>query len=250
LTSILEIQSSLHSNKTLSEIERRKNISDSLRDEYVLTHNPVDPEILAGSKMPPKEWMNKRLTEMGEPWKIAYDGPASKPGLMQQIASEPKRATVVFSFKQDIVTPDNLTTTKEDPMRDGRASVSIVAMAIGDTPAEDLQIWIRKCADCEWISPNPKEFFEPDPDRPDDRSIRIPLLPPNVIAGWGGGWGFTIQTPLFPKYNAMGIGCYYACKNCPAVDWNRPQMLWVKQPLLRFRMQSPPILYAPAPIRK
>ena len=102
MTSILEIQSSLHSNKTLSEIERRKNISDSLRDEYVLTHNPVDPEILAGSKMPPKEWMNKRLTEMGEPWKIAYDGPASKPGLMQQIASEPKRATVVFSFKQEL----------------------------------------------------------------------------------------------------------------------------------------------------
>lgn len=58
LGSVLDIQKSLHSNKTMSEAQRRENISESLRDEYILTHNPIDPEILAGNKMPPDIWMN------------------------------------------------------------------------------------------------------------------------------------------------------------------------------------------------
>jgi hypothetical protein len=35
-----------------------------------LSHNPVDAEVLAGNKMPPEEWMNQRLMELGENWQF------------------------------------------------------------------------------------------------------------------------------------------------------------------------------------
>ncbi len=83
LTSVLGIQKSLQSDKTMSEAQRRENISDALRDEYILTHNPIEPAILARTQMPPQDWMNERLAEMGETWRV--DQPerlaTSKPAL-------------------------------------------------------------------------------------------------------------------------------------------------------------------------
>ena len=75
LNSVIDIQTSLHSTKTLSESDRRQKMSESLRDEYILTHNPIDPAIIAGKAMPPQEWMNKRLSEMGETWSVAEATP-------------------------------------------------------------------------------------------------------------------------------------------------------------------------------
>ena len=46
LSSVIDIQKLLHSSKTLTEAEKMTAISESLRDEYVLTHTPVDPDIL------------------------------------------------------------------------------------------------------------------------------------------------------------------------------------------------------------
>lgn len=54
----------------LSEADRRKGIENVLRNEFILSHDPIDPQILAGNKMPPDEWMNKRLSEMGEKWTV------------------------------------------------------------------------------------------------------------------------------------------------------------------------------------
>jgi len=73
LSSVLDIQQSLHSSKTMSEAQRRESISESLRDEYILTQNPIDPEILAGTKMPPEAWMNKRLHDLGEAWTVSEE---------------------------------------------------------------------------------------------------------------------------------------------------------------------------------
>jgi hypothetical protein len=61
------------SNKGLSEAERRENIEKSLRNEYILSHDPIDPEILAGAQMPPEAWMNRRLHELGESWTVSDD---------------------------------------------------------------------------------------------------------------------------------------------------------------------------------
>ena len=252
LTSVLEIQSSLHSNKILSETQRRKSLSDSLKDEYVLSHNPVDPEILAGTKMPPTVWMNTRLNEMGEIWKVANEEPITKPVVMQEIPSEPKRAKIVFSFKQNILNQDNLLTTIEDPMIGNKVSVTITAFVVGDTPAENVMIWIRKCDECEWISPNPSGFLDNNLGVSHDRMISFPELLPNVVPGM---WDFTIQMPLSPgipkhNYNAMAISCYYACKNCLPIDPNKPQILLVNQPVIRYKMQYPLIPFTPVPVQK
>lgn len=66
----------------MTEADRRKGIETVLRNDYILSHNPVDPEILAGNRMPPNEWMNSRLEEMGESWSVSDDArsaPSSAP---------------------------------------------------------------------------------------------------------------------------------------------------------------------------
>ena len=56
----------------ISESERRRGIEETLRSEYILSHDPIDPQILAGNTLPPAEWMNKRLVELGEnEWKFS-----------------------------------------------------------------------------------------------------------------------------------------------------------------------------------
>jgi drug/metabolite transporter superfamily protein YnfA len=61
----------LGSKGQISEADRRRGIETILRNEYILANNPIDPQILAGNQMPPQDWMNKRLAEMGENWKVA-----------------------------------------------------------------------------------------------------------------------------------------------------------------------------------
>jgi len=58
-------------NGGISETDRRRGIETTLRNEYVLSHDPIDPDILAGTKSPPQDWMKKRLLELGETWTIA-----------------------------------------------------------------------------------------------------------------------------------------------------------------------------------
>jgi hypothetical protein len=64
---------------TLSEADRKKGIENALRNEYILKTNPIDPQILAGNALPPDDWMNNRLKEMGETWKVAGKPGTAKP---------------------------------------------------------------------------------------------------------------------------------------------------------------------------
>jgi hypothetical protein len=54
-----------------AEIDRRKNIADALRGEYILSHNNISAGLLAGIENPPNEWMNNRLRELGEKWTMS-----------------------------------------------------------------------------------------------------------------------------------------------------------------------------------
>jgi len=63
-------------NTGMSEADRKKAIETTLRNQYILSHDPIDPDILAGTKMPPEDWMNKRLGELGETWTISQSKPA------------------------------------------------------------------------------------------------------------------------------------------------------------------------------
>jgi hypothetical protein len=54
----------------MTEAERRRHLLDSLRDQYVIEEKNVDPEIVDGKKMPPDDWLNRRLEERKESWQI------------------------------------------------------------------------------------------------------------------------------------------------------------------------------------
>jgi TRAP-type C4-dicarboxylate transport system permease small subunit len=243
LSSVIDIQKSLHSTNILSEAERREKVSEALRDEYILTHNPIDPEILSGTKMPPEEWMNERLRQMRESWTFKEEPQQVNP----PIPEGSKLAHVEFSFYQPDIS-NGPKTVLLDPLTDGTFTVSIIAVATGDTPAEDLQIWIRECKACEWVSPNPPGFPPADADHQFDRGTQTPELLPNVPST---RWNFTIKVPQFPRMNTVEIGCYYACKNCPTIDWKNPQKLWVTQTMQNeLRLLYPPIVYTPEPVKR
>lgn len=81
LGDVTNIQSALSPKAaSMTEVERHRRLLDSLRDEYVLEQKTVDPQILAGNKMPPDDWVNARLKEMGEAWKVNTVIPPSNSG--------------------------------------------------------------------------------------------------------------------------------------------------------------------------
>jgi len=49
---------------------RRKNILNKLHHEYILSNDGISSAMLAGLENPPKEWINKRLKELDENWRI------------------------------------------------------------------------------------------------------------------------------------------------------------------------------------
>ncbi len=245
--SVTNIQEALRPKVTsMTESERREHLTSALRDEYIITQNPIDPEIVSGAKMPPEAWVNRRLQQMGEKWTVKEQLDHAASQVVQQIAPEEKKARVVFSFFQRDW-GGNPSTVKLDPMNDGKFSVSIAAVVVGDTPAQDLQIWIRECLTCEWDSPPPPGFLPSDQDHQFDRQVAFSELLPNVATP---RWDFTIKVPTFPKYDSAAIGCYYACKNCAPVDWKKPQVLWVTRTVSGLGRLSPPIAYTPEPARK
>jgi len=72
MKSVANIQDALrHKATMLTEAERIQHLTSALRDEFIMTHNPVDPEVLAGSKLPPADWMNERLAERGETYRVS-----------------------------------------------------------------------------------------------------------------------------------------------------------------------------------
>jgi len=78
LRSVTNIQDALKSKSpNMTEAERREHLASSLRDEYILSHDPIDPAILAGKAMPPQDWMNNRLNQLGETWKVSKEIPAA-----------------------------------------------------------------------------------------------------------------------------------------------------------------------------
>ena len=63
------------------EVVRRQKILAALRNEYVLSHDNVSPAVMSGVQSPPADWVNGRLKELGEKWRIGdqYQQPALPP---------------------------------------------------------------------------------------------------------------------------------------------------------------------------
>jgi hypothetical protein len=41
--------------------------------EYIASHDEISPALLAGTELPPAEWMNRRLEELGKPWRVPLE---------------------------------------------------------------------------------------------------------------------------------------------------------------------------------
>jgi len=44
----------------------RDRVINALRNEYIQTHDNISPRIVAGTELPPLEWLNRRLIESGQ----------------------------------------------------------------------------------------------------------------------------------------------------------------------------------------
>ncbi len=69
-----------NSSKPQTGWERQKDILDSLRGEYILTHKDISSGLLAGTEWPPNDWMKRRLQELGEQelaehWNFSFKQP-------------------------------------------------------------------------------------------------------------------------------------------------------------------------------
>lgn len=66
------------STKTVSDAEKveRTQIVTQLRDLYILSHDNITPQMMAGLELPPVEWLNEQLAKYKKPWRIkSANGP-------------------------------------------------------------------------------------------------------------------------------------------------------------------------------
>ena len=246
MKSVTNIQDALKPKSVdMSEAERKQHLITALRDEYILQNNPIDEDILAGNKMPPQEWMNKRLREQGESWTVK-DQPVPATQQIIQLPVEEKQAKIEFSFSQKDQS-DPAKTVQFGSLMDGKVTFSISAIVRGETAAKNLHIWIRECVKCEWIPPIPPGFSETSSEQPYDKIASPGDVPPNVGLG---KWNFVVKVAEFPLPNGVPLACYYTCTNCAPIDWKRPQTLWVTPNWASFKLHSPSIVYTPEPVPK
>jgi hypothetical protein len=57
-----------------SEIIRRNILIGKLYQEYILSHDGLSPALLAGTEPVSADWMNKRLEQLGEAWRVRVKG--------------------------------------------------------------------------------------------------------------------------------------------------------------------------------
>lgn len=235
LGSVIDIQNTLHSNKTLTEAQRKEALLNSLRDEYIITHNPIDPDIVAKTKMPPDDWMNARLQQIGEDIRVAT-AKAPPAAVIQQVLPEPKKANVEFGFYTDAVSDnitDNLIALRKE---DSSVIIPITFRATGDVTAHGLHIWLRVCDQCTWKEePVAPGVQVPDTHKPADRDFIVGDINPGPIFR-------PIDLHIgIPNYaTSIPIAGYFTCDNCPPGNKDTKQEL-----TFRVTNPTPPAPSAP-----
>jgi len=141
-----------------AELERRQNIENTLRGEYILSHENVSPGLLSGTELPPADWMNKRLHELGEKWTVAIPSPP-KPAV---IIPEPKLARLQFSFWSDALNSAELMPIREItvPRRGKSVTLDFTVGNVGEATASNIDIWMSICMICAFAK-EPDGFSRP-----------------------------------------------------------------------------------------
>lgn len=231
LSSVGRIEDKLSPKQTaLTEAERRKTLAEVLRDEYVLETDPIDPAVLDGKADPPQEWMNSKLREKGETWKVTE---TIKRPPVQQIAPKTELATVQGEFYDDTANaPPKLDLTVA---QEGLVVIAPVTFrAIENVPAKNGIVWLRICDECAWVVE--PDGFTRNPKLARDRMLSFQTLLPNVLYP---EIDMHIRVPIFVKASTISISFYYSCENCAPVDSTKPQVL----SLHISNVKSPPTFY-------
>jgi len=200
------------SNKTMTEGDRRANIEKILRDQYIATHDAIDPAILAGG-LPPSDWMNEKLAALGERWTVAE--PKSTPPYFKE-GSQPEPAKLVFTLWDDhasLVAP--VLSQVVDADADGNYPVSFSFGDKSSTAAENIDAWIEICKACSFVT-EPPGFMKTSGSEEQSRHISLPLQNSFVNIG---KVSFKVKAP--PDGVSFQISFHYACKNCGKVAPNQ-----------------------------
>lgn len=232
----------------MTEAERRTHLLSALRDEYIMLHNSVDPEIVSGSRMPPDNWMNQRLAQLGERWTFVSPVPPKSVIIPSGPLTQESKASVIFGFYNPDMSQQPVETVHFATMNTETLTYSIAAFVKGDVPAKSLEVWIRRPTNCEWVEPPPPGFVSGDADHTFDRQIIIALLPANVVTP---KWDFTIRVPRWPHYAGAVMEAFYACENCPTVNWKKPQLIVETNDIHNYlNLQFPPVPDIPEPVKQ
>jgi len=187
-----------------AEMERRHNIQKALLGEYILSHSNVSQGMLAGTELPPADWMNKRLGELGEKWTV------SSPTLVRTLPqSRPQLARAFFASEGD--PPHEINA----PMIDGIVTTRVVVYGIGDVTAHNVSVWIRLCIGCEWAKEpsgmGAQPFIHDAPAS--DRQWKFSQVYPGVFAP-------TMTIDIRPPKGVtnFGIAIFYACDECGQIN--------------------------------
>lgn len=202
-----------------AEMERRQAIEKALRSEYVLNHDNVSPGLLAGTEFPPPDWMNKRLAELGEKWKVA-DTPSARPQPPIQIV-QAEKSRVEFSFiPVKISTWPILEQTL--PVIDGAVNVKLTFIPREHT-AKALRLWLRLCDGCSYKSEPARFQAVEGRDVPTERLLVAGDCLPNSAYS---DISFSVIPPSL-QTRGFTLGLFYGCDNCEPVNSDTPTIMTV-----------------------
>ncbi len=208
--SLGKILQSLSSKPALSEAQRREHITEALRDEYILSHDPIDPDILAGTKAPPEAWINQRLAQLGEKWAVRNTSKANEPRIIQELMPEPKKAELTFSLWQGSMEYREAPILSEvvNPDKNGYFPVDFTFTNPSETPAELVDYWLYVCVSCSFAT-EPVGFDKPTGSSENARHKSIPLVNPGTSVEIT-----TILVRVPKEARTFVIGFRYSCKTC------------------------------------
>jgi hypothetical protein len=224
----------------MSELDRRKGIESTLRSEYILSHNPVDPQILAGNAQLPQEWENRRLADLGEKWTVSA-APKIVPSEAGTQAPELEKPRLLFTLWDEKAGVDDPVLLKYiAPDHDGNFPVEFAITNPSEVAAESPEIWLKICDGCSFVG-EPTGF-----DRPvgmEERSRHKSWMTQNP------GTSTEKFTVLIKRSenSAFQIGIHYACKNCGKLaDYQLATIVPLGGiPVRTFKLHSPSTFYTP-----
>jgi hypothetical protein len=192
-----------------AELARRRAIQEALRGEYILSHENISPGLLAGNELPPADWMNKRLRELGEKWTV------TPPPLGPIDSTTPPKAHLDYGFY--VLGQREAPREIDAPTVDGITTVKVVVVGTGTATLHNVSVWLRLGIGCEYAKEPSGVGAQPfvTGSEPTDREWKFPQVYPGVASP-----AMTADVKGPSRGMDFVIGVFYACDECGPVNWD------------------------------